>query len=230
MKNIILLLCVIGLIKFVTTINKPIYEAERAALMVKDSIYNSKRDSTAAATLQRQSPPPPQFAAVASPSAPTYAQRMAEERAKKDDAAILAYVKRFAPTAVAEYKKYGILPSISLAQGILESDAGRSVLAKKANNHFGMKCFSRKCRKGHCMNRTDDTHKDFFVKYDTAWESWRAHSLLLKGKRYEKLYKYGRAYNNWAYGLKKAGYATAKDYPERLIGLIERYKLDSYDW
>lgn len=74
------------------------------------------------------------------------------------------YIERFAPIAVQEMEKYGIPASISLAQGLLESRAGTSKLAVQTNNHFGLKCFSRGCKKGHCKNFTDDTHKDFFFE------------------------------------------------------------------
>ena len=140
------------------------------------------------------------------------------------------YVKRFAAVAKAEMKKFGIPASITLAQGLIESDAGFSRLAKSNNNHFGMKCFSRKCKKGHCSNFTDDSHKDFFRKYETAWESYRAHSRMLNQKRYRPLHKLGKYdYKAWAKGLKKAGYATDKRYAEKLIHIIEELRLYEYD-
>ncbi len=126
-------------------------------------------------------------------------------------------------------EKYGIPASISLAQGLIESRAGSSKLAVNNNNHFGIKCFSRHCRKGHCTNFTDDTHKDFFRKFPSPWESWRAHSQLLSSGRYTKLRKNGRDYRKWAYGLKSIGYATDRTYAEKLIGIIERYELYKYD-
>ncbi len=141
-----------------------------------------------------------------------------------------AYVKRFLSVAQSEMKKFNIPASIILAQGLIESDAGHSRLASKNNNHFGMKCFSKRCAKGHCSNFTDDSHKDFFRRYATAWESYRAHSLMLDGKRYRHLKKLDkRDYKNWAYGLKKAGYATDKRYAEKLIHIIQELKLHQYD-
>lgn len=140
-----------------------------------------------------------------------------------------AYIEKFAPVARKEQAVYGIPASISLAQGLIESRAGTSKLAKGNNNHFGMKCFSRKCGKGHCSNFTDDTHKDFFRKYANAWESWSDHSRMLSKGRYAKLKKYGSNYRQWAYGLKSIGYATDRTYAEKLIGVIERYKLHEYD-
>lgn len=139
------------------------------------------------------------------------------------------YIKRYAKIAQQEMREYGIPASISLAQGLIESRAGTSKLAVSNNNHFGMKCFSKNCKKGHCSNFTDDTHKDFFRKFPSAWESWRAHSQLLASGRYTKLKRHGRDYRAWAYGLKSCGYATDRTYAEKLIGIIERYDLHKYD-
>ncbi len=140
------------------------------------------------------------------------------------------YVKRFYKVAQTEMKKYGIPASITLAQGLIESNAGESRLSRKNNNHFGMKCFSKKCGKGHCSNFTDDSHKDFFRKYQTSWDSYRAHSLLLQNKRYQPLFKLDKKdYKSWAHGLKKAGYATDRLYAKKLITLIENLKLDQFD-
>jgi flagellum-specific peptidoglycan hydrolase FlgJ len=139
------------------------------------------------------------------------------------------YVERFHSIAVGEMKKFGIPASISLAQGLIESRAGTSKLAVNNNNHFGIKCFSRNCKKGHCTNFTDDTHKDFFRKFKSPWESWRSHSHLLAAGRYTKLKKHGTDYRKWAYGLKSIGYATDRNYAEKLIGIIERYELYKYD-
>jgi hypothetical protein len=141
----------------------------------------------------------------------------------------LEYIEKYAPIAKKEMTKFGIPASISLAQGLVESRAGTSRLAKKNNNHFGIKCFSKRCAKGHCTNATDDHHKDFFRKYKSAWESWREHSQLLAGGHYSRLQKCGSDYRQWAYGLKSLGYATDKTYAEKLIGMIERYELYKYD-
>lgn len=141
------------------------------------------------------------------------------------------YITRFAPVAIAEMHKYGVPASITLAQGLLESNAGDSKLARNANNHFGVKCFSKRCKKGHCLNFTDDSHKDFFVKYNNIWGSYRAHSQFLKNSgRYEHLFDLNRTdYRNWARGLAKAGYATDKKYGEKLIAIIQSLELDQYD-
>ena len=140
----------------------------------------------------------------------------------------LNYVRRFAKVAQGEMHKFGIPASITLAQGLLESGAGKSPLATKNNNHFGIKCFSRNCQKGHCKNFTDDSHKDFFRVYKTAWESYRAHSQFLQGIRYKHLLG-ETSYKIWANGLSKAGYATDKTYGKKLIDLIEGMELYRYD-
>lgn len=141
----------------------------------------------------------------------------------------LEYIQRYHKIAIQEMKKYGVPASISLAQGLIESRAGTSSLAVNNNNHFGMKCFSKNCKKGHCSNFTDDTHKDFFKKFANPKDSWRAHSELLSSGRYARLRKYGRDYRSWARGLKTAGYATDPNYAGKLIGIIERYDLHQYD-
>jgi flagellum-specific peptidoglycan hydrolase FlgJ len=129
-----------------------------------------------------------------------------------------------------ERDRFGIPASITLGQGLLESDAGGSPLSTTANNHFGIKCFSRSCRRGHCKNFTDDSHKDFFRVYASDWESFRAHSQLLQAGRYRRLYKLGKKdYTSWALGLSKAGYATDKKYAQKLIHLIEDLDLFQYD-
>ncbi len=141
-----------------------------------------------------------------------------------------AYISRFAEVAKVEMRKYGIPASITLAQGLIESNAGESRLVSENNNHFGIKCFSSKCRKGHCSNYTDDSHKDFFRKFGTAWESYRAHSLMLQGRRYKELKRLGnKDYKGWARGLKQAGYATDTRYAQKLINIIEELKLYQYD-
>lgn len=143
---------------------------------------------------------------------------------------VRAYVSRFVPIAKIEQNLYGIPTSITLAQGLLESDAGHSRLAKQNNNHFGIKCFSKTCAEGHCKNHTDDSHKDFFRIYKNAWESYRAHSLFLQKPRYKHLSKLPSTdYKAWAKGLSEAGYATDKRYAEKIILLIEALNLHQYD-
>ncbi len=166
--------------------------------------------------------------AAPTPVAPAKPVLSPEEEAKRKKQ--LAYVKRFADVATREMGTYGIPASITLAQGILESNMGESKLATRNNNHFGIKCFSRSCKAGHCTNFTDDSHKDFFRKYGSSWDSYRAHSQLLQGDRYKHLRDLGRTdYRAWAHGLKKAGYATDKRYAEKLIRYIEDLDLHQYD-
>lgn len=142
----------------------------------------------------------------------------------------LAYVERYYKAAQREMKEFDIPASITLAQGLIESNCGDSKLATRNKNHFGIKCFSRKCSKGHCSNFTDDSHKDFFRVYKSSWDSFRSHSHLLSGKRYRHLKKLNKKdYRGWAKGLKKAGYATDKYYAEKLINLIEALDLNKYD-
>ena len=143
----------------------------------------------------------------------------------------LSYLERFAEIAQTEHQQYGIPASITLAQGLLESNAGDSPLATRNNNHFGMKCFSKTCRKGHCSNFSDDSHKDFFRVYTSAWASYRAHSEMLKNnKRYRKLFDLDASdYRGWAKELSRAGYATDPKYADKLIGLIEGLELWKFD-
>ncbi len=154
--------------------------------------------------------------------APTPAGSMSEREVRE-------YVQRFGKVAVTEMHEYGVPASISMAQGLIESASGNSTLAKENNNHFGIKCFDHKCPKGHCVNRTDDSHKDFFRNYSTAWESWRAHSQMLSRGRYQALHRNETDFKRWAYGLQSAGYATEGDYANLLIEIIERYELNRLD-
>ena len=126
-------------------------------------------------------------------------------------------------------QKYGIPASIILAQGILESGAGRGDLALEANNHFGIKC--HKDWLGESVRHDDDSAQECFRKYPEAAESYRDHALFLVGKkRYETLFTYERDdYKSWAKGLRAAGYATDPNYPDKLISYIERYNLHQYD-
>lgn len=172
------------------------------------------------------------FSNIAFVMNPTYAKRhnidakiVAQKRA-----IVNGYVSRYAPVAKVEQNLYNVPTSITLAQGLLESDAGGSRLAKQNNNHFGIKCFSRTCSKGHCKNFTDDTHKDFFRVYKSPWDSYRAHSLFLQKDRYKHLLTLSpKDYKAWAHGLREAGYATDKRYAEKLITLIEALDLHKYD-
>lgn len=140
----------------------------------------------------------------------------------------LSYIDAFKGVAIEEMNGAGIPASITLAQGILESGSGNSALAKYANNHFGIKCTSN--WKGKAYYKDDDKTDDCFRVYKDARESYRDHSEFLKRKRYSFLFQLDKNdYKNWAQGLKTAGYATNPKYPDLLIGIIEKYKLNQYD-
>lgn len=138
------------------------------------------------------------------------------------------YVKYYSNIAMDEMVQFGIPASITLAQGILESGAGKGRLAVQANNHFGIKCHDWNGKK---IYHDDDEEQECFRKYDNPEYSYRDHSLFLTNRgRYLFLFDFKRDdYKQWAKGLKKAGYATDPKYPEKLIDLIERYELYKYD-
>lgn len=138
------------------------------------------------------------------------------------------YIYEYVSIAKHEMNEYGIPASITLAQGILESGAGFGELTSKANNHFGIKCHDWT---GEKVYHDDDRSQECFRKYEEASHSFRDHSLFLSNrKRYAKLFTYKKNdYKSWARGLRAAGYATDKKYPDKLINIIERYQLYTYD-
>ncbi len=139
------------------------------------------------------------------------------------------YIENFALYAVEEMEKYKIPASITLAQGLLETGGGQSRLAKEGNNHFGIKC--KENWFGKTMKHTDDAPNECFRVYDSPRQSYEDHSKLLVFRPYYKnLFTFDiKDYKAWAYGLKKAGYATNKKYAEILISKIEKYKLYEFD-
>jgi flagellum-specific peptidoglycan hydrolase FlgJ len=139
------------------------------------------------------------------------------------------YIKEYSDIAKQEMLQYGIPASIKLAQGILESGAGRGDLSIRAKNHFGIKC--HKGWEGESVYHDDDSSQECFRKYVDAKYSYRDHSLFLtKRSRYQDLFSLGKDdYKRWAQGLKKAGYATDPKYPNKLIDIIERYNLQAFD-
>lgn len=140
------------------------------------------------------------------------------------------YVAHFAHIARTEQVKFGIPASITLAQGLLESDAGQTRLAREFRNHFGIKCFAAVCGEQHCAPHQDDHPTDFFRTFGTNWESFRAHSLFLQKPRYATCFDLHLSdYRGWAYALQRAGYATDKRYAVKLIQLIEELQLWQYD-
>ena len=138
------------------------------------------------------------------------------------------YITKYSALAVKQMRQYKIPASITLAQGILESNNGNSKLAVKANNHFGIKCHGWEGKK---IFEDDDKKNECFRKYKSPLESFKDHSLFLnKYSRYAFLFDYKITdYKSWARGLKKAGYATNKKYPELLIKIIEDNKLNIFD-
>ena len=140
-----------------------------------------------------------------------------------------AYIKKYRELAVEEMKKYHIPASITLAQGLLESGAGQSALARKSNNHFGIKCGSDWY--GKTVSHDDDARGECFRAYKHPKDSYEDHSKFLAGRpRYASLFNLNITdYKGWARGLKKAGYATNPRYADQLIGIIELYELYKYD-
>lgn len=139
-----------------------------------------------------------------------------------------AYIDQYKDLAIAEMLKYDIPASITLAQGLLESGAGMSELARKGNNHFGIKCHDWG---GATTYHDDDEEQECFRKYRDVYESYEDHSrFLARQPRYRSLFRLKRTdYKGWARGLKKCGYATSPTYANKLIGIIELYKLHKYD-
>lgn len=148
-----------------------------------------------------------------------FAQKMSREE----------YIEKYKDIAIKQMKKYKIPASITLAQGILESGNGNSRLAKKGNNHFGIKCHND--WKGKKIHEWDDGKRECFRKYKNPKRSFLDHSFFLtERQRYSGLFEYDITdYKSWAKGLKKAGYSTNKDYPKLLIKIIEENKLYKYD-
>ncbi|MDC6363972.1 MULTISPECIES: glucosaminidase domain-containing protein [Flavobacteriaceae] len=139
------------------------------------------------------------------------------------------YINTFAEIAQYEMRAFGIPASITLAQGILESGSGRGELTKKTNNHFGIKCHTG--WQGEYDFHDDDAKGECFRKYNHPMFSFRDHSIFLSSRsRYAFLFNYRKDdYKKWAHGLRQAGYATDRAYPQKLIALIERYNLHQYD-
>ena len=156
---------------------------------------------------------------VLSFSVNAYAQRSLRE----------SYIEEYAQLSVSEMNRSGIPASITLAQGILESGNGQSELARKSNNHFGIKCHSD--WKGAKVYHDDDAKGECFRKYNKPQHSFEDHTdFLMRGSRYAFLFELDPGdYKGWAKGLKKAGYATAPEYADRLIKIIEDEMLYRFD-
>ena len=151
------------------------------------------------------------------PTSPTYTEPSTE-----------SYIERYSGLAISEMKRTGVPASITLAQGMIESDYGRSRLAREGNNHFGIKCHSG--WRGATIRHNDDSRNECFRKYNSPEESFIDHSDFLLGTRYRPLFEIDPTdYKEWARGLKKYGYATNPDYANMLIRKIEQYGLYNYD-
>ena len=138
------------------------------------------------------------------------------------------YIARYKDMAIEQMQRYGIPASITLAQGLLESGAGTSMLATKANNHFGIKVGGSWT--GPYVEKDDDRANERFRKYRSAAESFEDHSKFLQQPRYRSLFSLDKTdYRGWAKGLKAAGYATNPEYARQLISIIEIYKLHDFD-
>jgi flagellum-specific peptidoglycan hydrolase FlgJ len=153
----------------------------------------------------------------------------ATTRVKVTTAMVLAYIENYKSVAKDNMIRTGIPASITLGQAILESGAGTGPLSVQANNHFGIKC--HKEWTGQSIKYTDDEENECFRKYNQPSESFKDHSYFLTTRpRYAELFEFRKDdYKSWAYGLKAAGYATDTKYPDKLIGLIERYQLGRFD-
>lgn len=139
-----------------------------------------------------------------------------------------AYVEQYKDLAIEQMREHKIPASITLAQGLLESGAGKSSLAVRANNHFGIKCHTSWL--GERIYKDDDAKNECFRVYKSVRESYEDHSLFLLRDRYARLFSYDiYDYKAWAKGLKACGYATSPSYADRLIKIIETYELYRYD-
>ncbi len=162
-------------------------------------------------------------------------EKLSDETKDADTISKYNYIDQYKDIAIAEMYRTGIPASITLAQGLLESQAGKSDLAIYANNHFGIKC-KNYWQGATYYHKDDDYHKgklieSCFRQYDSVLESYVDHSNFLKQTdHYSKLFTYSKEdFASWAWGLKEAGYATDQSYPIKLIRLIQKFKLYEYD-
>ena len=181
-------------------------------------------------SVARTDDPAPHISNLTLVLSPDYGQRkgLPEHIIAAKKQRVRDYLDRHQAAARREMATYGIPASITLAQALLESNAGDSKLAVNSNNHFGIKCRT-KCLGCTCRNYGDDTRYDMFRVFDTVADSFREHSLLLNTPRYAKLKRHGKDYVKWAHGLKACGYATDPKYGDKLITIIENLGLDRYD-
>lgn len=140
-----------------------------------------------------------------------------------------AFFTKYAKVAISEMNRTGVPASITMAQAAIEGRFGTSSLVGKAKNHFGIKCFSKTCPKGHCINKTDDTHKDFFKTYKTDEGSFVDHSDFLVRNGYKKACNGSKDYKVWSGVLQQKGYATDGKYGQTIVQIVQTYGLDKFD-
>lgn len=224
-KKILLLLTIITLIG--CNAAKPVIVTKKAPLKPKSEVVRTiKKPAASSPTTTRPT--------VVKPVKKEQSNRETEvivstSKTVVTNDVIVSYISKFKGIAMGNMKNYGIPASIILAQGILESGAGRGDLAISANNHFGIKCHVGWT--GESVKHDDDSDQECFRKYDNPSESFKDHALFLTGRsRYAKLFEFSKGdYKAWAKGLRAAGYATDPKYPDKLISYIERYNLHQYD-
>ncbi|MEY2630194.1 MAG: hypothetical protein RLZZ469_1091 [Bacteroidota bacterium] len=196
--------------------------SEPVAQRVKKPIYRPATAKSGGVTAQKSASNP-------TTNTPSSEILEATTRVKVTTEMVLAYIEKYKNIAKENMVNTGIPASITLGQAILESGAGTGPLSVQANNHFGIKC--HKEWTGPSIRYTDDAENECFRKYEEPSGSFKDHSYFLTSRtRYASLFQLGKDdYAAWARGLKAAGYATDPKYPEKLIGLIERYQLGKYD-
>ncbi len=145
-------------------------------------------------------------------------------KAQALSARYLEYIERFKGIALQHQRDFGVPAAITLAQGLLESNAGQSYLARRGNNHFGIKCYSWK---GPVVEYDDTLTHNCYRNYGCAEDSFLDHAKFLRGKRYSSLYDLDVSdYQGWAQGLRDCGYAEDPAYPQKLVRIIEQYELN----
>lgn len=137
---------------------------------------------------------------------------------------VQTYITRFKRVSLMEMQKFGIPASVKMGQAILASHAGKNVLAQQFNNHFSTFC----SQNADCEIVHIDNQQLSIKKYESAWEGWRDHSMLM-AKRYASFKKYGKNYREWAIALEEAGYSSEPNYGQQLVQCIENYKLYHLD-
>lgn len=219
-KNLLFLILV--LLASCNATKSPIVTTKQAPPKSKNTTVSYAKKSTAGKTIVRTKPQQRNSKTVTEVIQST-------SRTVVTNDLIGSYVLQYKDIAMNNMKTYGIPASIILAQGILESGAGKGDLAVSANNHFGIKCHVDWA--GESVRHDDDSSQECFRKYNEPGESFKDHALFLTSRsRYASLFALSKGdYESWATGLRKAGYATDPKYPEKLISYIERYNLEQYD-